>query len=48
MFTPETDGGAGGGGGKGAMYTKKLANEDDLYTVTLASFFLPADPKMSV
>jgi Na+-transporting NADH:ubiquinone oxidoreductase subunit NqrC len=34
-----------GEGEWGVMYTKKLACEDDLYTVMLTSFFLPADPK---
>jgi hypothetical protein len=45
MFTFETDGGGVRGGDKSTLYTQKLACEDDLYTVTLASFFLAADLK---
>ncbi len=38
MFTLETNGGGGGGGGEEeVMYTEKLACEDDLYTLTLAT-----------
>jgi hypothetical protein len=33
----------GGEGGNDPMCTEKLACEDDLYTVMLASFFLEAD-----
>jgi hypothetical protein len=45
MFTFETDGEGVRGGGKSTMYTQKLACEDDLYTVTLASLFQAADLK---